>query len=180
MTHRQTMSECTPDRRRWQWTARLAAAAMVASLAACGFHLRGEAHYEFDTLYLAAPPVLPITVELRRSLEGVGSAKLVDTPDKAQVILDLISVEDSKQILSLTGGGKVSEYLLIKRVLFRVRDNAGNEWLPTAELLVRRSYTYTDTEALAKETQAQRLWGEMQTDAIQQIVRRLQQAKKPA
>lgn len=168
-----------------RWRVQVVAAAalgtcVAAFVAGCGFHLRGEAHYEFDTLFLAAPPALPITIELRRSLEGVGSAKLVDTPEKAQVILEIVSVEDDKQILSLTGGGKVSEYLLIKRVLFRVRDNVGNDWLPTAELLVRRSYTYTDTEALAKETQAQRLWGEMQTDAVQQIVRRLQQAKKPA
>jgi LPS-assembly lipoprotein len=65
-------------------------------------------------------------------------------------------------------------------VLFRVRDNDGNDWLPTAEVLVRRSYTYSDTEALAKEAQEQRLLREMQTDAVQQIVRRLQSAKKPA
>jgi outer membrane lipopolysaccharide assembly protein LptE/RlpB len=32
---------------------------------------------------------------------------------------------------------------------------------------------------LAKEAQEQRLWREMQTDAVQQIVRRLQAAKKP-
>jgi LPS-assembly lipoprotein len=153
--------------------------ALTLMLASCGFHLRGEAHYAFETLYLAAPPGIPFTVELRRALEGVGSAKLVDAADKAQVTLDIISVEDNKQILSLTGGGKVSEYLLIKRVLFRVHDSAGNDWLPTGEVLVRRSYTYSDTEALAKETQAARLLGEMQTDAVQQIVRRLQNAKKP-
>jgi LPS-assembly lipoprotein len=90
------------------------------------------------------------------------------------------SVEDIKQILSLSGGGKVAEYLLTKRVLFRVHDNDGKDWLPTAEVLVRRSYTYSDTEALAKEAQEQRLWREMQTDSVQQIVRRLQAAKKPA
>jgi LPS-assembly lipoprotein len=65
-------------------------------------------------------------------------------------------------------------------VLVRVHDNDGNDWLPTSEVLVRRSYTYSDTEALAKEAQEQRLWREMQTDAVQQIVRRLQAARKPA
>jgi outer membrane lipopolysaccharide assembly protein LptE/RlpB len=33
---------------------------------------------------------------------------------------------------------------------------------------------------LARDTQEQRLLREMQTDAVQQIVRRLQAAKKPA
>jgi LPS-assembly lipoprotein len=153
---------------------------LSSALAACGFHLRGEAHYAFETLYLNSPASQPLTLELRRSLEGVGSAKLVPSPDQAQAILDITSVENNKQILSLSIGGKVAEYLLTKRVLFRVRDAAGNDWLPTSELLVRRTYTYTDTEALAKEAQEQRLWREMQDDAVAQLVRRLQAAKKPA
>jgi LPS-assembly lipoprotein len=154
-------------------------AALVAGLASCGFHLRGEATYTFDSLYLNSPTTAPITPELKRALEGSGSAKLVAAADKAQVVLDLNSVEDNKQILSLTGGGKVFEYLLTKRILFRLRDNDGNDWLPTSEIVVRRTYTYSDTEVLAKAYQEQRLWREMQTDAVQQLVRRLQTAKRP-
>jgi len=152
----------------------------LALLAGCGFHLRGEAHYAFETLFLNSPAAQPLTADLRRSLESIGTAQLVATPEKAQVILDIASVENNKQILSLSSGGKVSEFLLTKRILIRVRDAAGNDWLPTSELLVRRTYTYNDTEALAKEAQEQRLWREMQDDAVQQIVRRLQAAKKPA
>jgi LPS-assembly lipoprotein len=158
----------------------IAACALSIGLVACGFHLRGEAHYTFATLFLNPTPALPLTTELKRSLEGIGSAKLVASAAGAEAVLEVNSVEDSKQILSLSGGGKVAEYLLTKRVLFRVHDNDGKDWLPTAEVLVRRSYTYSDTEALAKEAQEQRLWREMQTDSVQQIVRRLQAAKKPA
>ena len=153
---------------------------LSGALASCGFHLRGEAHYTFDTLFLNSPAAQPLTTDLKRSLEGIGTAQLVPSPETAQVILDITSVENNKQILSLSGGGKVREFLLTKRVLFRVRDSAGNDWLPTSEVLVRRSYTYNDTEALAREAQEQRLWREMQDDAVAQIVRRLQQAKKPA
>jgi len=146
---------------------------------ACGFHLRGEAHYSFDTVFLNSPAAQPLTAELRRSLQGGGSAQLVTSADQAQVILDITSVENNKQILSLSGGGKVSEYLLVKRVLFRVHDKEGNDWLPTAEVVVRRTYTYNDTEALAKEYEEQRLWSDMQVDVVQLIVRRLQSARKP-
>jgi LPS-assembly lipoprotein len=172
-----------PDDRpaRLSLLARLTVALVLSgALVACGFHLRGEAQYAFETLYLNSPPSQPLTTELRRSLEGIGSAKLVPSADQAQAILDITSVENNKQILSLSIGGKVAEYLLTKRVLFRVHDAAGNDWLPTSELLVRRTYTYTDTEALAKEAQEQRLWREMQDDAVAQMVRRLQAAKKPA
>jgi LPS-assembly lipoprotein len=153
---------------------------LSAVLAGCGFHLRGEAHYEFNTLFLNSPAAQPLTADLRRSLEGIGTAQLVTSADKAQVILDIASVENNKQILSLSSGGKVSEFLLSKRVLFRVHDAAGNDWLPTSELVVRRTYSYSDSAALAKEAQEQRLWREMQDDAVQQIVRRLQSARKPA
>src|SRR5205085_8110862 len=107
--------------------------ALSGALASCGFHLRGEAKYAFETLYLNSPPAQPLTVELRRSLEGVGSAKLVPSPDQAQAILDITSVENNKQILSLPIGGKVAEYLLTKRVLFLVHDAACNDWLPASE-----------------------------------------------
>lgn len=159
---------------------RIATLTLSVGLFACGFHLRGEAHYAFATLFLNSPPALPITTELKRSLEGIGSARLVAAAASAEAVLEVNSVEDTKQILSLSGGGKVAEYLLTKRVTIRVHDNDGQDWLPTAEVLVRRSYTYSDTEALAKEAQEQRLWREMQTDSVQQIVRRLQAAKKPA
>ena len=160
--------------------ARLVLLALSTTLVACGFHLRGEAHYPFATMFLDSAPTLPLTTELKRSLEGIGSARLVSSATGAEVVLEVNTVEDTKQILSLSGGGKVAEFLLTKRVLFRVHDNDGNDWLPTSEVLVRRSYTYSDTEALAKEAQEHRLLREMQTDAVQQIVRRLQAAKKPA
>jgi LPS-assembly lipoprotein len=161
-------------------SARLVVGLLLASgVAACGFHLRGEANYAFKTVYVNYPSTAPITTDLRRSLEAAGSAKVVAAADKAQVVLDVNSVEDNKHILSLSSGGKVFEYLLTKRVLFRVHDAEGNDWLPTTEVLIRRTYTYSDTEALAKTYEEERLWRDMQADAVQQIVRRLQVAKKP-
>ncbi len=160
----------------------VAAVILACAISACGFHLRGEATYAFTSLYLNSPTTTAsaaFTTELRRALRAASTAKLVDKADEAQVVLDINSVEDDKHILSLSSGGKVFEYLLTKRVLFRVHDADGNDWLPTAEVIIRRTYTYSDTEALAKEYEEQRLWREMQTDAVQQIVRRLQAAKKP-
>jgi LPS-assembly lipoprotein len=160
--------------------ARAVVALLLAVLGAgCGFHLRGEANYAFETLYLNSPSTSAITTDLRRALDSSGSAKLATAADKAQVVLDVNAVEDEKHILSLSSGGKVFEFLLTKRVVFRVHDAEGNDWLPTSEIIVRRTYTYSDTETLAKEYEEQRLWRDMQTDAVQQVVRRLQTAKKP-
>ena len=123
------------------WARSLAAATLVLTtlVAGCGFHLRGEASYTFQSVYVNAPGAL-----------------------------------------TLSAGGSVREYLLIKRVSFRLHDADGSEWLPPGEIALRRTYSFSESEVLARDTQEQRLLRDMQTDAVQQLVRRLQAAKKPA
>lgn len=157
----------------------LAAIASACLLAACGFQLRGSANFTFESIYVGAPPGLPFTQELKRALAGAGSAKVLDAPAGAQVILDIPTIGDDKSVLSLSSGGRAREFLLTKRVVFLLRSPEGAIWLPQDEITIRRTYLYDDTERLAREIQEQRLLGEMQTDAIAQIVRRLQAAKKP-
>ena len=129
-----------------------------------------------------APPSPPFAAELKRALEGSGGTKLVDSADRARrSILDIASVVDDKQVLSLSGGGRVREYALTKRVPF----SAARQRRPRLAAGRARSssaarYTFNESEVLAREAQEQRLLTEMQTDAVQQIVRRLQAAKKPA
>jgi LPS-assembly lipoprotein len=165
------------ERRRASY-ARLAIIAVALVLAGCGFHLRGKATYMFTTIAVNAPGAPGLAGELRRALDETGSAKVVDAKD-AQVILDVPQVADDKEVLSLSGAGSVQEYLLVKRIGFRLHDAQGNDWLPAGEISVRRSYTFNESEVLARGTQEQRLLKEMQTDVVQQLIRRLQAAKKP-
>ncbi|MFO1281971.1 MAG: LPS assembly lipoprotein LptE [Burkholderiales bacterium] len=160
---------------------RLALLAAVASvlLAGCGFQLRGSASYAFSTIHVGAPPALPFTQELKRALADAGPARVLDSPQGADVVLDIVSVGDDKSVLSLSPGGRAREFQLAKRVQFSLRAPTGAVWLPQDTIEIRRSYLYDDTERLAREIQEQRLLKEMQTDAIAQIVRRLQAARRP-
>ena len=112
------------------WRRHYFGVAACLALAACGFQLRGAANYAFDSIYVGAPPALPFTVELKRALAGAGSAKVVDVATGAQVVLDISNISDDKSVLSLSPGGRAREFLLVKRVSFSLRDNAGNIWLP--------------------------------------------------
>jgi len=167
-------------RRRAAFARLLAAVLLAGALVGCGFHLRGDVSYSFTSLYVNGAAAPQFALELQRALESGGATRVVTAPAEAQALLAITSVVDDKGVLSLSGGGRVREYLLTKRVAFNVRDAEGRDWLPASELTVRRSYTYNETEVLAREAQEQRLLKEMQTDAVQQIVRRLQAAKKPA
>jgi LPS-assembly lipoprotein len=160
--------------------ARVVIAIAIVALAGCGFHLRGQATYRFDSIYVNAPGAGAFGADVRKALENASTAKLVDDPTKAQVILDIALVVDDKDVLSLSPGGRAREFALQKRVTIRLHDIAGNDWLPSDEIIIRRTYLYDDTERLARQIEENRLVQEMQVDAVQQIVRRLQAARKPA
>jgi len=159
--------------------ARAAAIAAAAIVAACGFHLRGDVPYPFQTIFVNSPQPQPIVTEIKRNLAGSSSTKLVDAPKDATVTLDITNVVDDKSVLTLSTGGRVSEYALTKRVSFILRDKEGHEWLPPGEIVIRRSYTFNESEVLAREHEETKTLKEMQTDAVQQILRRLQSARKP-
>ena len=156
------------------------ALAFAIGLAACGFQLRGAATYRFDSVFVSAPAAPSLASDLNRAIVSGSSARLAPTAESAQVVLELPSVLDDKEVLSLTAGGSVREYQLITRVAFRLHDKQGNDWLPPGEIVIRRSYTFNETQVLARDLQEQRLRRDMQADVVQQLVRRLQAANAPA
>jgi len=176
----QLCSPASADRR----AALRALAALTLAVAApgCGFRLRGSAAYEFRTLYIATANSSGFYSELRQALASSGDLRVVATAAEAEAILELTPPNpiDDKTILSLSGGGKVREYRLAKRLVFRVHDGKGAEWLPTNEIVIRREFSYDDTLALAKELEERSLLADMQSDAIRQLVRRLELARRPA
>ena len=152
----------------------------AVALGACGFHLRGDAAYPFKTIFVSAPSSPPLAAELTRAIAGGSGATIAESPAAAEVVLAVPFVTDDKDVLSLSSGGSVREYQIVKRVQFRLHDKEGNDWMPAGEIVIRRAYTFNETQVLARDLQEQRLLREMQTDAVQQIMRRLQAARRPA
>jgi LPS-assembly lipoprotein len=132
--------------------AAIVALATASLIAACGFHLRGDVAYTFPTIFVNSPVPQPIVTELKRYLESSSSTKLVDNAKDATVTLDIISVVDDKGVLSLSSGGRVREYALSKRVSFRLSDKEGHDWIPAGDIVIRRSYTFNESEVLARES----------------------------
>jgi LPS-assembly lipoprotein len=152
----------------------------VLLLAGCGFHLRGAATFAFESVYVNSAGSPSFNNEMRRALTGASVASVSDTAAAAQVVLEIPVIQDDKEVLSLSSAGAVREFQLIKRVSFRLHDKDGADWMPAGEIVIRRAFTFNETQALARDLEEQRLQRDMQTDAIQQIVRRLQAARKPA
>ena len=143
-------------------------------LAACGFQLRGTASLPFETLYISSPAGNPIGTDLRRFIKAGTTTRIVDDPKNAAAILEVISAVNEKQIMSVSGGGRVREFDLRYRVSFRLIDAKGVELIPANEIALRRILPFTDAQVVAKEGEEAMLVREMQSDAAAQILRRLE------
>ena len=146
-------------------------------VAACGFQLRGTAPLPFSSLYVQAPNTSQLAVQLKRAVRASNGTRVAESAGEAQVILQIMSELQEKQILSLSGGGRVSEYQLRYRVSFRLTDAKNREHIPASEILMKRDYSFNDEQVLAKEAEEAQLYRDMRNDAVQQLVRRLQAAQ---
>ena len=150
-------------------------------LAACGFHMRGQNNFvlPFQKLYVkSANDYAPFINELKTAIR-TNNVQITDTPEQAQLTLQIVSEVADKQILSLSGAGRVLEYRLQYRISLRAYDQKQQEWLVPQEITLRRDYSYDDTQVLAKQQEEILLYQNMRGDAVQQVLRRLNHAHPP-
>ena len=149
----------------------------ITALAGCGFKLRGVPEFAFRSIYINAPANSPLARELRRMLEASGGAlELLTEPiqmPKAEAVLDVLQEQHERSVVGLTASGQVRELQLRLRIKFKLRTPAGDELIPETELLQQRDISYSETIALAKEAEEALLYRSMQTDLVQQLMRRL-------
>jgi LPS-assembly lipoprotein len=148
----------------------------VLLVAGCGFQLRGTAEVPFETLYIPGATG-GIALDLKRNLEAGTRARVVGDPQAAQAVIQFTEEAREREILSLTGTGRVREFQLRYRVRWRVHDGKGGEFVPQNTIQLSRDITFNDAEILAKEQEEQLLYRDMQADMVQQIIRRLAAAK---
>jgi len=156
--------------KRLQW---LAAIMSIMLLSACGFALRGPVALPFKSIYIGLPEASALGGELRRQIRANGQTQIMSDAKDAQVMLEVLAETRDKQILSLNSQGRVREYNLIYNFRFRVRNNVGKEFLEPVDIQLKRNISFNETQVLAKEAEEVLLYRDMQSDLVQQIMRRL-------
>lgn len=147
---------------------------LTLSLASCGFHLRGQAALPFESMYVQTGGPSSFANQFARAVRAGSKTRVTDNPKDAQVTLQIIAEARERAILSLSGSGRVREITLRYRVSYRLYDQKNKEYIPPSEILLRRDLSYSDTDVIAKEQEEALLYRDMQSDAVQQLVRRLQ------
>lgn len=154
----------------------LLAAGAAAGLAGCGFQLRQAPNFAFRSIFVTFAENSSLGTEFRRVMAANGSVEVVFDPQRinqADVILDVLQDQRERAVLSYNSSGGVREFQLRLRFRFRLRNQAGVELIPSSEILVQRDMSYSETVALAKEAEEAFLYRDMQSDVVQQLMRRL-------
>ncbi|MCM5569997.1 LPS assembly lipoprotein LptE [Burkholderiaceae bacterium FT117] len=148
-------------------------AGAAALLAGCGFKLRRSAALPFRTLYAGFAPTSAIGAEFRRLVRVAEDTELVDDPAQAEARLEVLREQREREVVAFSSTGRPREYQLRLRFSFRVVDARSQELLPPTELVLSRDITSTDIEVVAKQQEEELLYRDMQSDLVQQLLRRL-------
>ncbi|MDF3036416.1 MAG: hypothetical protein K0S28_1690 [Paucimonas sp.] len=168
-----------------QMTMRLGwlAIAGAMTLSACGFHLRGSdgsTTLPFRSVFLALPDNSQLGTEMRRYIRASGETTIVADAASAEAIIEPLAETREKVIRSRNAQGLIREYTLLYRFKFRVKDSKNAELVPPTEIELKRDISYNESQAIAKEKEEEMLYRDMQSDLVQQILRRLASLKPSA
>ena len=144
---------------------------LCLSLMACGFHLRGQgpnSQLNFKTVQITGAGVA--AQELRKALVMQTGVQLVAQNSEAQI--NILNEGSNKQILSVDDLGKVVQYRVFYRVNFNASAN-GQVLLEDTTISLMRTLQWDENVLLANENEEGKLIIEMQRDAAQQIIRRV-------
>ncbi len=152
---------------------------LLASLAGCGFALRGttpDSQLAFESVYVDAPKGTPLERELRNAVRSGGTALSAD-PKSAEVLLRVLSQAEEKKLMTLNLQGQVREFVLTYRVRFEVTDTQNRKLLQPPEIALQTIVSYSESQALAKELEERLTYDDLRRDAVSQIMRQLARVK---
>ncbi len=151
----------------------------LGGLTGCGFQLRGAPDFAFDSIYVNGANSA-FTNELKRNLRAQGTVQVVEElakRDTADVILDILADLREKTVVGVNATGQVREFQLRTRIRYRLRTPKGREITPDTELLLQRDISFNESAVLAKEAEEGQIYRDMQSDLVQQMLRRLAAVK---
>lgn len=158
----------------WCSETRAVLAALIAlAVAGCGFQLRGEQKLPFETIFVNTPPNSQLGTTLGRQIRSGTDTRTVPLAAEANAVLEILGESRDKEILTLNAQGRAVEYKLIYRLRFRLHDGKGREYIASTELRAQRDISINDSQVLSKESEEALLYRDMQTDLVQQLLRRI-------
>jgi len=146
---------------------------LILIISACGFQLRGDINANFDSISISGG-TSSFNKTLQRKFRQSGIN--IKSISEAEKNVEIIKNNFTKTILTLTGTGAVSEYQLDYIVTYRFKSKDGSWNLPVT-IETSRTYTYDDSDILAKDEEEKRLVSGMEDQLIKTMATQISLSK---
>jgi len=149
--------------------------AWLLAAGGCGFHLQGAGTLPPEMARTYVDTDRPHTVFLD-SLTDVlrqRGAEVLEAPAEGAAVLDITSDETGQRVLSVSARNIPREYEIYYAVTFSLRVGAQN-LISNESFVVTRSYTYDETEVLAKAAEEDILREALAADLARRVMQRIQ------
>jgi len=146
---------------------------------ACGFRLRGSVSIPYKVIAITGVPSPLLRSDLEMIILTGSDSKVANNAKDADLILEIISEVNSREILAYNAAGQISAYRLNSRVAFQATDQNGVDVVPESEIYVTRDMDFSVSTVLATDVQQQQFTNAMRMDLSLQILRRISAAAKP-
>ena len=159
----------------------LLAVGLGTLMAGCGFQLRGSYSLPYESIYVGGADYNLIVANMKRAIRNTGT-RLAESREDAQATFLPAGEKRETKILSLLSSGRVREKRLVYAYSYRVVDGKGRDLVLPVTVELARDISYADSDVLAKTQEEELLWRDMESDLVQQLMRRLAATKpvKPA
>jgi LPS-assembly lipoprotein len=145
---------------------------------ACGFKLRGSVSIPYKVIAITGAPSPLLRSDLEMIILTGSDAKVANNAKDADLILEIISEQNTREILAYNATGQISAYRLNSRVAFQATDQNGVDIVPESEIYVTRDMDFSVSTVLATDVQQQQFTNAMRMDLSLQILRRIAAAAK--
>jgi LPS-assembly lipoprotein len=149
----------------------------MSALSACGFRVRGKIDLPYKNILISGS----LTQELRDDLDmmfRVNDVQITKSAKDAELVLEIISEQNARQVLSYNGAGQITAYRIISRVVFRAFDPNGIELMSESDIYLTRDIDFNQSNVQAFDQQVAELVKTMRIDIVSQLMRRLGSIKK--
>ena len=146
---------------------------------ACGFKLRGSVSLPYKVIAITGAPSPLLRADLEMIILTGSDARVANNAKDADLILEIISEQNTREILAYNAAGQISAYRLNSRVAFQAIDQNGVDVVSESEIYVTRDMDFSVSTVLATDVQQQQFTNAMRMDLSLQILRRISAAAKP-
>ena len=149
----------------------------MSALSACGWRLRGKIDLPFKNILISGSLSQEFRDDLLMLLR-VNDIKVVNLAKDAELVLEIISEQNARQVLSYNVAGQITAYRIISRVVFRAFDPNGIELMPESDIYLTRDIDFNQANVQAFDQQVADFVKNMRMDIVGQLMRRLSVIKK--